>query len=185
MAEGDYGLVRDELAGRIAALVPEAATGYWAARIDYYIDCAGPVLASMQAYVMSVGSAAGCEVVNYLRVYLDNADDLIPDSRGRYGLVDDAWLILNTCWRLLEGGLIPAHMFSVDWQELIEADQMVTAVMPPQVLSALQQYLLRMLMIIAAEVQAYDPQFGSDSMSGGASYADRWYEAGCESIQNL
>ncbi len=41
------------------------------------------------------------QVVATLQNYLPEAEDLIPDNLGRYGLVDYALLTLNTAFRLV------------------------------------------------------------------------------------
>jgi len=136
-------------------------------------------------YAIRVSSPAGCEVVNYLNTYLQNGDDLLPDSYGRYGLIDDAWLIHNTAYRLLESGILPGDIFAVNWQAISEADQMVAVLLPTEIRAALEQYALQMLNIIAHEVQGYQPQYGDNYLSGGKSYADRWYDVASDGLNYL
>lgn len=131
----------------------------WPREVDVYIDSARPALTALTAYSAATGSAAGAHVVAQLRGYLDHADDLIPDHQGRYGLLDDAWLIINTAFRLIESGLVPAAAVPIDWRTIIAADHMVRELIPPAALNVLTSAVLEFLQAIAAEVAAYQPWF--------------------------
>jgi hypothetical protein len=176
---------QDILAQRISEIAPAGKEQDWNFKLDYYIQCAPAVISALQMYSLTVSSPAGCEVVNYLNTYLQNGDDLLPDNYGRYGLIDDAWLIHNTAYRLVESGIVPANVISVNWQEISKADQIVSMLLPPEVRAALEQYVLQMLNIIAREVQGYRPQYGANYLSGGSNHADRWYDVASESLNYL
>jgi len=176
---------RDMLARRISEVAPAGKEQQWNNRLEYYIQSAPAILSALQMYAIRVSSPAGCEVVNYLNTYLQNGDDLLPDSYGRYGLIDDAWLIHNTAYRLLESGILPGDIFAVNWQAISEADQMVAVLLPTEIRAALEQYALQMLNIIAHEVQGYQPQYGDNYLSGGKSYADRWYDVASDGLNYL
>lgn len=176
---------KDQLGRLINSIAPSGMADYWSGRLDYYLNSAPVAVNALQLYCVGVNSPAGCEVTNFLNVYLNNHDDLIPDRYGRYGLLDDAWLILNTVYRLIEASLVPANILVIDWQAIIEADQMTVQIMPVDVRSILEQYVQQMLGLIVGEVQAYQPQFGNGFMTGGETHADQWYDVGIESIQNL
>lgn len=176
---------QDILAQRISEVAPARMAQEWNEKLNYYIQSAPAVISALQMYSIRVGSPAGCEVVNYLNTYLQNGDDLLPDSYGRYGLIDDAWLIHNTAYRLVESGIVPTEIISVNWQEISMADQIVCTLLPPEIHAALEQYVLQMLNIIAHEVQGYQPQYGADYPSGGKSYADRWYDVASDSLNYL
>jgi hypothetical protein len=150
---------RDELAKRVAQVVPAGTTDAWLAQLDAYIESAPPALQAMTDYAWSQGSQAGAQVTAYLQSYLNNPEDLIPDREGRYGLIDDSWLILNTAFRLIESGILPAAVVPLDWRAIIQADYVARSVMPPQALAALTQILQQMLQTIAAEVSSYQPWF--------------------------
>ena len=74
-------------------------------------------------------------------------------------MLDDAWLILNTAFRLIESGLVPAEVVSVDWETIIPADYVVRSILPPQALSTLTAAIFQMLQLIGAEVGSYQPWF--------------------------
>jgi hypothetical protein len=131
----------------------------WPREVDVYLDSARPALDALTAYAAAAGSAAGVHVVTQLRGYLDHADDLIPDHQGRSGMLDDAWLIINTAFRLIESGLVPAAAVPIDWRTIIAADHTVRELIPPAALNVLSGAVLEMLQIIAAEVAAYQPWF--------------------------
>lgn len=149
----------DLLARRVATVVPAGTTDAWLAQVGAYLDSAAGTLQALAAYALATGSQAGAQVVLYLQDYLDRADDLVPDHLGRYGLLDDAWLIINTAFRLVESGLVPASAVPVDWTAIAPADYVVRAVIPEEALAALSQAVLEMLQVIADEVSAYQPWF--------------------------
>jgi hypothetical protein len=150
---------QDELARRVAQAFPHAAVADSLAGVDTYIAAAPVALRALDAYARSAESRAGCEVVQFLEQYLANADDLIPSHHGRYGLLDDSWLILNTAFRLIESGLLPVSAVPIDWQTIVESDSVVQAIIPPEALEALSVIVLQLLQTIAAEVQSYQPWF--------------------------
>ena len=175
----------DVLNQMIKAIAPKAQRKHWSLVLDDYINAAPNVLNAMQIYCVGVNSPAGCEVVNFLKTYLDNKDDLISDDQGRYGYLDDAWLIHNTAYRLIEAKILPGDLILLDWQAIIVADQIALNLIPNEIIRILDQYVTQMFALIVAEVQTYQPVFGQTVMSGGQAYADQWYDVGVEAIQNM
>jgi hypothetical protein len=178
---------RDELARRVAAVVPPGQEAAHLGDVDAYIAAAPQVLDRLDAFARSAASPAGMQVVGYLRQYLATADDLIPAHHGRFGLLDDAWLILNTAFRLIESGLLPAAAVPIDWQAVARADCVVQAVMPREALEAMSGIVLQLLQVIAAEVASYQPWFAREGRgyaptlgvraSRGGSWEDQINEA--------
>lgn len=172
----------DLLATRVSEVVPSGTADAWLAEVNAYVESAPMVLEAMEAFARSVGSAAGVQVTGYLRAYLQNADDLIPLHHGDYGLLDDAWLILNTAFRLVESGVLPAAVVPLDWPRIIRTDPVVRAVVPPKALSTLEAMVFELLQVIAREVSSYQPWFTpqghgyaptmAGSPSGGGSWED-------------
>src|SRR5690606_5045686 len=105
----------DELTRRVAAVVPAGAIDGAVASIDAYLRAAVTALQALQTFALQAQSAAGVLVVSVLAGYRHGPDDLTPDGQGRYGHLDDAWLILNTAFRLIERELMPAHAGPIDW----------------------------------------------------------------------
>jgi hypothetical protein len=149
----------DELARRIRAVVPPGSADLWLTHVHRYIESAPTALQALTLYARGTGSQAGIQVVAYLQDYLDTADDLIPDHKGKYGLLDDAWLIVNTAFRLVESGLLPAVAVPVDWQTILAADAVVRAVVPPDALVSLEGMVLQILQLVASEITHYQPWF--------------------------
>lgn len=149
----------DELARRIGEVVPRGSADLWHTRVNSYIDSAPVALQALASYAWVVSSQAGIQVVTHLQSYLDNADDLIPDHQGRFGLLDDAWLIINTTFRLIESGLLPAVAVPIDWQTIIATDAVVRALIPEDTLEVLTGAVFQMLQLIASEVTTYQPWF--------------------------
>jgi uncharacterized membrane protein YkvA (DUF1232 family) len=147
----------DDLTRRISQVVPPETANMWLAAVQTYLDSAPFALNTLLSYIGSTGSPAGFQVVTYLNNYLVNPNDLIPDHLGRYGKIDDAWLILNTAFQLIASGLLPAQVIPLDWKTIIAADPVVRAIMPPQALAALTTVMQQMLQSIVAEVRTYQP----------------------------
>lgn len=143
---------------RLAALVPAPQVEPFANAISGYVAASEPLLQALTAYAIAQQSAAGIQVVNAMTNYLNEEHDLIPDSQGDYGRVDDAWLIINTTYRLIESGIVPPDVVPADWTALTNADAVVRALMPPQILEALNNLLMTYLRVISAEVEHYSPQ---------------------------
>ncbi len=125
--------------------------------IGAYLATAEPALNAMVAAVNAVKSPAGVQVVQYLAGYLQEGDDLIPDHHGMYGYLDDAWLILNTAFRLIESGALTVQQVPVDWNTIMQVDAIVRTIIPPQALATLEQHMLNLLQIIAHEIASYTP----------------------------
>lgn len=159
---------RDELRTRVTQAVPPGSGETWLSAVQVYLDSARPALHALTSYAQATRSAAGMEVVGLLQSYLDEPEDLIPDDRGPFGLLDDAWLILNTAFRLVESGLIPPGAVPVDWQTIVSTDHVVRSVLPPEVLTELTGAVMQMLQTIAAEVAAYEPWLTPDEHRGYA-----------------
>jgi hypothetical protein len=149
----------DALTASVTALAPAGAADAWLADVEHYLDAAGPAVAALAAQAAAAGSPAGAEVVGFLQQYLAEEDDLVPSRLGRYGLLDDAWLVLNTAFRLVESGLVPAAAVPVDWSRIVTADHVVRQLLPAEVLTTLEATVLHLLGMIASEVQAYQPWF--------------------------
>lgn len=153
----------DLLAQRIATVVPPGTGNAWLAQVNVYIESAPVALQALRSYVQAVGSPAGSQVVAYLERYLQNADDLVPDhAGGRYGLLDDAWVILNTAFRLIESRLVPAEVVPLNWKTILATDHLVRAILPEESLAALTTMVFQILEAIAAEASSYQPWFSPD-----------------------
>lgn len=164
---------RDELERRIDELVPPGTAGAWLQHVQAYIDSAPVALQALTSFAWSAQSPAGMQVVQYLQQYLSEADDLIPDHQGRYGLIDDAWLILNTTFRLVESGLLPAHVVPLDWQSLVSADAVVQALIPDDALNLLSNTVMELLQVLAEEVASYQPWFAPSGRGYAPAMAPR------------
>lgn len=165
---------RDELRRRVAAVFGPDQVDAAVMAIDRYLQNAVPALQALQAFARRAASPAGIAVVEHLRAYLAEPEDLIPDNQGRYGRLDDAWLILNTAYRLIESGLASVETLPVEWPTIIAADQIVRAVLPPAVLEELSNVVYEMLRLIQAEVEQYSPVL----LPSGRGYAPHISESG-------
>jgi len=179
--------LRQHLQGRVPDNDLEAIIEY----LFYYNEAAAPSLDALANVSQARGSAAGVTVVQHLLQYLGNPDDLLPESSyGYFGYIDDAWLIHNTAYRLVEAGILPPQTFGVEWQNITAADGLVRQLLPPAALSQLENMLMQFLQIIAAEIQNYQPQFaggagGNHPYMGGQSEDDRWMDVMTDSLNYL
>lgn len=176
--------LRQRLQGQVPDQELEAIVEY----LFYYNETAGPTLDALASISQARASAAGITVVQHLLQYLQNPDDLLPESiHGYFGYIDDAWLIHNTAWRLVEAGILPPATFAVDWGNIQVADSLVRQLLPPMALNQLENTLMQYLQIIAAEIQAYQPQFaaGDHPYMGDQSTDDRWMNVMTDSLNYL
>ncbi len=179
--------LRQHLLGRVPDNDLEAIIEY----LFYYNEAAAPSLDALANVSQARGSAAGVTVVQHLLQYLGNPDDLLPESSyGYFGYIDDAWLIHNTAYRLVEAGILPLATFGVEWQNITLADGLVRQLLPPPALNQLENMLMQFLQIIAAEIQNYQPQFmgGTDGYHpymGDKSTDDRWMDVMTDSLNYL
>jgi hypothetical protein len=149
----------DPLAHLVTDLVGADATSAWLAELQLYIDTAPPLLERLHALAAADPTPAAVAVVGFLQHYLDTDDDLLPASLDRLGQLDDAWLIVNTAYRLVESGAVAAEALPVDWQRVSTVDQLVRAVLPDEVLATLTQSIFEILTLIADEIASYQPWF--------------------------
>jgi uncharacterized membrane protein YkvA (DUF1232 family) len=180
--------LRQQLQGR----VPDQDVETVSEILYYYNESAATVLDTLASVAQARSSAAGVAVVQDLLAYLHNPDDLLPENKyGYFGYIDDAWLIHNTAWRLVEAGIIAVAAFPVDWDQIQMGDLLVRTLLPPLALGQLENILMQYLNLIAAEVQAYQPQFMPGGggyhpyMGGGESTDDRWMDVMTDSLNYL
>lgn len=182
---------RDQLRQQLQGRVPDQDVEQVTEILYYYNESAANVLNALSTIAQSRSSAAGVAVVQDLQAYLQNPDDLLPEnSYGYFGYIDDAWLIHNTAWRLVEAGVIAAEAFPVNWQHIQMGDLLARTLLPPVALGQLENILMQYLNLIAAEIQAYQPQFvqgggGYHPYMGGGSNDDRWMDVMKDSLNYL
>ena len=148
--------------------------GLLAAQIDTisnllcnYICSAPSSLEKLEEFTVESPSRAFFATVGFIRDYIENPNDLIPESRfGVWGFLDDAWLIHNSVYRLAEAGIINMSQFELDWPKIAAADRIVLSLLPPPVLQQLSATMMQFLSFLAAEISSYNPQF----LSSGSTY---------------
>lgn len=172
-----------DLASLVASAVGEAQAPAALAAVGDYLQRAPAVVAVLGAIALQSQSAAGAEVVAALTRYLASEHDLLPESVGEIGALDDAWLVHNTAFRLVEAGILQAGQIPVDWPTLIHADGIVLRLLPAHVVEGLAALVQQFLLRIAAEVQAYQPWMTptghgyEPTLAGGGSWEDQMNEA--------
>lgn len=132
-----------------------------------YIQAAPVAASAFLRLALSGRSQALKAVAASLQAYLHEAQDLVPDNtHPMFGYIDDAWLIHNTIYRCIEGGLFPASQIPVDWAAVVQADAAVVALLPPPVRQQLEAMLLQSMQAIAQEQQSYQPGFVQQALMG-------------------
>lgn len=148
--------IEARLRGQVAPSMLPAATEL----LHHYLSSARQNLDALASAGTAYQSPSVAQVVQFLLTYLEEPNDLMPESEhGIWGYLDDAWLIHNTAYRLVEAGLVPATAFPIQWDRIASADPLATACLPKMVRYELENYLNQLLGLIAAEVAAYTPQF--------------------------
>ena len=129
-------------------------------QLAYYINSMHDTLEILMQISAATQSPAMTQVIHQLVAYLDDPNDLLPESQyGVWGYLDDAWLIHNVAYRLVESGIIAPNIGSIAWDRISYADQITVACLPQMVRYELENYLNQMLTVISAEVSGYVPQF--------------------------
>lgn len=160
----DHG--RRQIEERLRGHYPADAVAMATDLLHHYLSSARQTLEALASVAAASRSPGAAQVTHFLFGYLEEPNDLIPESaHGIWGYLDDAWLIHNTAYRLVESGLVPAAAIPIAWDRIIAADPIATACLPPMVRYELENYLNQLLGILAAEVRAYTPQFAHDGHS--------------------
>lgn len=154
---------RGQIEQRLRGHYPPDAVPMATDLLHHYLASARQTLDALASVAAASRSPGAAQVMRFLFGYLEEPNDLIPESaHGIWGYLDDAWLIHNTAYRLVESGLVPAAAIPIAWDRIIAADPIATASLPPMVRYELENYLNQLLGILAAEVRAYTPQFAHD-----------------------
>jgi hypothetical protein len=151
---------RQQLQARLRGQIAPSTLPMATDLLHDYVSSARHTLDALSNVGTAYQSSGMMQVVQFLLMYLEEPNDLMPESEhGVWGYLDDAWLIHNTAYRLVEAGLLPATAFPIQWDRIASADLIATACLPPMVRYELENYLTQLLGVIASEVMAYTPQF--------------------------
>ena len=157
---------RRQIEARLRGQVPPSLLPMGTELLVYYVSSSHQTLGALSEMGTALQSPALTQVVGILLAYLEEPNDLLPESEhGAWGHLDDAWLIHNTAYRLVEGGVLAPTALPVEWDRIATADPVVTACLPPVVRYELENYLIQLLVVIATEVVAYAPQFAHSQNS--------------------
>ncbi|UCF94659.1 MAG: toll/interleukin-1 receptor domain-containing protein [Desulfobacterales bacterium] len=158
---------RKQISARLRPGFPAAQLDTISELLCEYICKAPSSLEKLEHIAVESTSRAFFATVGFLGDYLENPNDLIPESRyGVWGFLDDAWLIHNTVYRLAEAGIVNINQFDLDWPKIAAADRIVLSLLPPPVLQQLGATMMQFLRFLAAEISGYNPQF----FSSGSTY---------------
>jgi uncharacterized membrane protein YkvA (DUF1232 family) len=135
----------------IAARLPGAQADAQARQLLAYVSAATPVL---QTFCQQVAGVPGLmRVAAGLRAYFTMPVDLMPDHLGVLGMLDDAYLVLNTVAACVDQGILDPTSYPIDWVQIAQTNAVVEALLPPQVLQGLQSALMRLLGGVQAGLQ--------------------------------
>jgi hypothetical protein len=153
---------RSQIRGRLRPFLQENLLEEATDLLLYYINTARQNLEVMANFSVATSSQASMLVVQYLFEYLEDPHDLLAEAKyGIWGYLDDAWLIHNTAYRLVEAGLIPVAAFSIRWESVVAADRIARSCLPSAVLAELENSLMQFLSLIATEAMSYNPGFAN------------------------
>jgi uncharacterized membrane protein YkvA (DUF1232 family) len=158
---------RKQISERLRQEIPTSQIEIIAELLCEYICNAPSSMEKLEEVALESPSRALFATVGFIGDYLENPNDLIPESRyGVWGFLDDSWLIHNTVYRLIECGIVNINNFELDWQRIAAADRIVLSLLPQSVLHQLNATMLQFLSFLDAEVSNYNPRF----FSSGSNY---------------
>ena len=141
------------------ASLPEAVEA-----IHYYILTSVDMLGLIHDIALNSESACELTILDYLYRYLQTPHALLAEANhGAWGLIDDAWIIHNTAYRLIESGLFAVELFPFDWGQIASADNIVVRCLPVPLAQQLEALLLQFMNLIALESKDYQPKFSVDA----------------------
>jgi hypothetical protein len=136
-----------------------------AARLVWdYIQAAPGVVEWLVAGAVASQSPQLVGVATALAQYWESPNDLIPDSAGILGRLDDAWLIHSATGLCLQAGWIAPAGFPADPARLGQGGQLAAALLPPQIHS-------RLVLILREILEPLGGCFSGDAPGGPAGFA--------------
>ena len=142
-----------------AAILPEAVES-----VHYYILTSMDLLGLIHDIALNSESVSESTILMYLYRYLQTPHALLAEANyGAWGLIDDAWLIHNTTYRLIEAGLLAVELFPFDWTQITAADNIVVRCLPTTLTQQLEALLMQFMNHIAMEKRDYQPRFSHDA----------------------
>lgn len=138
-----------------AAILPDITE-----TVHYYIVSSQDVFGLLHDIIFTSESQGSFSVLQQLCQYLQGQSNLHHESNyNTWELADDAWLIHNTAYRLVESRLIAAEMLPFDWDKIATADNVIVRCLPQLIIHQLETQLMQFMKIIALEVTQYVPCF--------------------------
>jgi hypothetical protein len=142
--------VRDLLA-RAGVRAPGLDTH--AQHLTYYLKSSVEVLRALLNLAATSGLPMLAQAASVLQLYFNEANDVIPDGFGVLGKLDDAFLVHNTVYLLVQNGAVAAQQFPVDWNAIVQGNQLAAMLLPPQ---AQQQLMAVIGQLLSAPLAASD-----------------------------
>jgi hypothetical protein len=137
--------------------------------LTYYVESCPVTLRDFAAAASDSYSESLQQVVASLYQYLVEPRDLLDDSNGILGFLDDGWLIHNTAYRCIESQLLGAERFSADWNTIVMADRLVQQLFPPHVKATLDEIAGQYSNLVAREMQQFQAPAGWGEFPAGSS----------------
>jgi hypothetical protein len=148
-----------QISGRLGKGFPAAQIDTISELVCEYICKAPSTIERLEEFAVASPSRAFFATVGFIGDYMENPNDLIPESRyGVWGFLDDAWLIHNSVYRLAEAGIINLNQFGLDWPKIVAADRIVSSLLPQPVLQQLNATMMQFLSFLTVEISGYDPK---------------------------
>ena len=124
----------------------------------HYITSAPATFDALSEFADAVGDETLNHILHSVRLYIEDLDDLLPESElGFIGFLDDAWVVNNVAFRLHEAGLMLADDLPVDLDDIISGDLFTRYVIPEEVLDALEQFMVQIAGALCEAFPAYEP----------------------------
>ena len=138
--------------------------------LTYYVESCPVTLRDFAVAASDSDSGSLQQVASSLFQYLVEPRDLLDDSNGVLGFLDDAWLIHNIAYRCVESQLLGMERFSVDWNSIVMADHLVLQLFPPHVKAALDGIAAGYSNLVAHELQQFQAVPGWGQFQEGSGW---------------
>jgi WD40 repeat protein len=132
-------------------------------QVSLYLVAAPDTLRALHRMAEQRRAAVVSGVVQSAVDYFSETDDLLPDHYGVLGRLDDAWLVHNLAYRVVEAGLVTADGLGENWLKALRADVLVRELLSGEVLHGLEALLLQWMDELATEVVGYEPHLPANA----------------------
>lgn len=131
--------------------------------MQYYLQCSADVLGLLYDITFNTRCPITREITELLFDYANNRKQSAEfNEHNIMAIIDIAWLIHNTAYRLIEAGLLSVTLLPFNWQRIASADDVALHYIPQTILNRLEALLLLFMRMMALKARHYQPSFHND-----------------------